>query len=111
MNNETIEVHDGDNRVDFTYLEDTADGIIKATLSDVKNMSFNITAGGATSLRTAAEKIIALTGSKSDIVDTGAHKLYPRRGTLDITRAKDLLGYEPKTSFNEGLEKYYEWLR
>jgi UDP-glucuronate 4-epimerase len=111
MNNETIEVHDGDNKVDFTYVEDTADGIIKATLSDVKNMSFNITAGNATTLRTAAEKVIALTGSKSDIVDTGAHKLYPRRGTLDVTRAKDLLGYEPKTSFDEGLEKYYEWLR
>ena len=111
MNNETIEVHDGDNKVDFTYVEDTADGIIKATLSDAKNMSFNITAGNATTLRTAAEKVIALTGSKSDIVDTGANKLYPRRGTLDITRAKTHLGYEPKTSFDEGLEKYYEWLQ
>ena len=111
MNNETIEVHDGDNKVDFTYVEDTVDGIIKATLSDAKNMSFNITAGNATTLRTAAEKVIALTGSKSDIVDTGANKLYPRRGTLDITRAKTQLGYEPKTSFDEGLEKYYEWLQ
>jgi|TARA_R110000772_G_scaffold40713_2_gene95131 nucleoside-diphosphate-sugar epimerase len=111
MNNETIEVHDGDNRVDFTYVEDTADGIIKAALSDVSNKSFNITAGNATSLRTAAEKIIALTGSKSNIVDTGANKLYPKRGTLDITRAKDLLGYQPKTLFDEGLKKYYEWLR
>jgi nucleoside-diphosphate-sugar epimerase len=111
MNNETIEVHDGDNRVDFTYVEDTASGIIKAALSDVSNKSFNITAGNATSLRTAAEKIIALTGSKSNIVDTGANKLYPKRGTLDITRAKDLLGYQPKTLFDEGLKKYYEWLR
>ena len=72
---------------------------------------FNITAGNATSLRVAAEKIIALTGSKSKIVDTGLHKLYPRRGTLDITRAKKLLGYEPKTTFDEGLKKYYEWLQ
>jgi UDP-glucuronate 4-epimerase len=94
MKNKTIEVHDGENRVDFTYLDDTADGIIKVTLSDVSNRSFNITAGNATSLRTAAEKIIAL-----------------RRGTLDITRAKELLGYKPKTSFNEGLKKYYEWLQ
>ena len=111
MKNENIEVHDGANKVDFTYIDDTADGIIKASLSDVNNRSFNITAGKATSLKTAAEKIIALTGSKSKIVDTGAHKLYPKRGTLDITRAKDLLGYEPKTSFDKGLEKYYEWLR
>ena len=62
-------------------------------------------------MRTAAEKIIALTGSNSDIVDTGAHKLYPKRGTLDISRAKELLGYEPKTLFDEGLGKYYEWLQ
>jgi nucleoside-diphosphate-sugar epimerase len=111
MRNETIEVHDGDNRVDFTYINDTAEGIIKATLSDAKNQSFNITAGAATSLRTAAEKIIELTGSTSDIVDTGAHKLYPRRGTLDISRAREQLGYEPGTSFDEGLEEYYEWLQ
>ena len=111
MNDRTITVHDGDNKVDFTYIDDTAEGIIKAALSEVSNRSFNITAGNATSLRTAAEKIVALTRSKSDIVDTGAHKLYPRRGTLDITRAKDLLGYQPITSFESGLEKYYEWLQ
>lgn len=111
MYNETLTVHDGDNKVDFTYINDTADGIIRATLSEVSNRSFNITAGNSVSLRTAAEKIIAVTGSESDIMDTGAHKLYPRRGTLDINRAKDLLGYQPKTSFDEGLEKYYEWLQ
>jgi nucleoside-diphosphate-sugar epimerase len=111
MRNEPLTVHDGDNKVDFTYIDDTVEGIIKATLSEVSNRSFNITAGNATSLRTAAEKIIALTGSRSDIVDTGAHKLYPQRGTLDITGAKDLLGYQPTTSFDKGLEKYYEWLQ
>ena len=111
MANETIEVHDGNNKVDFTYIDDTADGIIKCALSDAHNMSFNITAGNATSLRIAAEKIIALTGSKSKIVDTGMNKIYPRRGTLDISRAKNLLGYQPQVNFDEGLKKYYEWLR
>jgi nucleoside-diphosphate-sugar epimerase len=111
MKNETIEVHDGDNRVDFTYVEDTADGIIKATLSESKNMSFNITAGKAITLREAAEKVIELTGSDSKIVDIGAQKLYPKRGTLDISRAKEILGYTPTTAFEHGLEKYYEWLQ
>jgi nucleoside-diphosphate-sugar epimerase len=111
MNNETIEVHDGDNRVDFTYVDDTAEGIIKATLADSKNQSFNITAGAATSLRTAAEKIIRLTRSQSKIIDTGAHQLYPKRGTLDISRAREQLSYKPNMTFDEGLEKYYEWLQ
>jgi UDP-glucuronate 4-epimerase len=111
MANKKIEVHDGSNKVDFTYIDDTAKGIIKCALSDAHNMSFNITAGNAISLKDAAERIIALTGSKSKIVDTGMNKIYPRRGTLDISRAKNLLGYKPQTGFNEGLKKYYEWLR
>ena len=111
MANETIEVHDGSNKVDFTYIDDTAKGIIKVALGIENNMSFNITAGNAITLRDAAERIIALTGSKSKIVDIGMNKMYPRRGTLDITRAKTLLGYKPETTFDEGLKKYYEWLQ
>jgi|TARA_R110000744_G_scaffold327331_1_gene433008 nucleoside-diphosphate-sugar epimerase len=109
--NEKIEVHDGSNKVDFTYIDDTAKGIIKVALGIENNMSFNITAGHAITLRDAAERIIALTGSKSKIVDTGMNKIYPRRGTLDITRAKNMLGYKPEVDFNEGLKRYYEWLQ
>ena len=111
MANQTIEVHDGSNKVDFTYVDDTANGIVKCALGIENNKSFNITAGNAITLRDAAERIIALTGSKSKIVDIGMNKMYPRRGTLDIDRAKKLLGYKPETTFDEGLKKYYEWLR
>jgi len=111
MNNETIELHNGENKVDFTYRQDAAYGIIKAANSEVANTSFNITAGNATSLRTLAETIVDITGSDSDIVDIGMHKLYPMRGTLDISRAKDLLGYEPQFSLRQGLESYYDWIR
>ena len=75
------------------------------------NVSFNITAGNATSLRTLAETIIKITGSKSDIEDIGDHKLYPMRGTLDISRAKDLLDYKPEYTLEQGLNSYYEWLQ
>ena len=111
MKNETITLHNGDNKVDFTYRQDAATGIIQAALSSVANVSFNITAGNATSLRTLAEMIIEITGSKSELEDIGNHKLYPMRGTLDIGRAKDLLGYKPKFSLKEGLQSYYDWLR
>ena len=111
MKNETITLHNGDNKVDFTYRKDAARGIILSALSSVANVSFNITAGNATSLRTLAETIIKITGSKSDIEDIGNHKLYPMRGTLDISRAKDLLGYKPEFTLDEGLKSYYEWLQ
>jgi len=111
MNNETIELHNGNNKVDFTYRDDAAHGIVQSAQSEVANTSFNITAGNATSLRTLAETIIDITGSRSEIKDIGMHKLYPARGTLDINRARDLLGYEPKFSLREGLESYYAWIR
>ena len=111
MNNQTIELHNGENKVDFTYRQDAAYGIIKAAQSEVANTSFNITAGNATSLRTLAETIVDITGSDSDIVDVGMHKLYPMRGTLDISRARDLLEYEPQFTLRQGLESYYDWIR
>jgi len=111
MKNEIIELHNGENKVDFTYRQDAAYGIIKAAQSDVANTSFNITAGNATSLRTLAETIIDITGSKSEVQDVGMHKLYPMRGTLDISRAKDLLEYEPKFTLRQGLQSYYDWIR
>ena len=111
MSNKTITLHNGENKVDFTYRQDAARGIILAALSSVANVSFNITAGNAISLRTLAEKIIDITGSDSDIEDIGNHKLYPMRGTLDISRAKDLLEYEPQFTLDQGLKSYYDWLQ
>ena len=111
MKNETITLHNGANKVDFTYRQDAARGIVLAALSPVSNVSFNITAGNATSLRTLAETIIKITGSESEIEDIGNHKLYPMRGTLNISRAKDLLGYEPEFTLEQGLKSYYDWLQ
>ncbi len=111
MKNEEIHLHNGENKVDFTYRQDAAYGIIKAANSEVANTSFNITAGNATSLRTLAETIIDITGSKSEIKDIGMHDLYPMRGTLDISRAKDLLDYAPQFTLRQGLESYYDWIR
>jgi nucleoside-diphosphate-sugar epimerase len=111
MNNNDITLHNGSNKVDFTYVDDAVDGIIRSALSSVANISFNITAGNATSLQTLADEIIKITNSESEINDIGNHELYPMRGTLDISRAKSLLDYEPKTTLQEGLKKYYEWLR
>ena len=111
MSGKTITLHNGNNKVDFTYRQDAARGIILAALSSVANVSFNITAGNATSLRTLAEKIIEITSSDSDIEDIGNHELYPMRGTLDISRAKDLLDYSPEFTLEQGLKSYYGWLQ
>ena len=48
---------------------------------------------------------------KAKIVDTGRHALYPDRGTLDITRARELVDYHPKFNFAEGLVSTYRWIK
>ena len=111
MQNETITLHNGRNKVDFTYIDDAVDGIVKAALTPIANVSFNITQGNSTSLHDLANMIIETTKSTSDIEDIGDHALYPSRGTLDISRAKDLLGYTPKHTLEQGLKNYYEWLQ
>tara|TARA_Y100000592_G_scaffold28649_1_gene45569 strand:+ start:186 stop:1136 length:951 start_codon:yes stop_codon:yes gene_type:complete len=111
LTNKQITLHNGDNKIDFTYIDDAVDGIIKASLSEVANTSFNITAGGSTSLKELAEIIIDMTGSESEVKDIGMQSLYPARGTLDIGRAKDLLEYQPKVSLQQGLENYNLWLQ
>lgn len=112
MRGQPINVHDRNNKIDFTYVEDVANGIINCTLeSKAANNIFNITAGSSISLGDAAAKIIKLTGSRSKITDTGKNALYPSRGTLDISKAKKLLGYVPKYNFEQGIERYYEWLQ
>jgi nucleoside-diphosphate-sugar epimerase len=109
IQNKTITVHNGDNKIDCTYIDDAAFGIIKAAMSQVSNVSFNITNGNAVSLRDLAGKICTVSGSESDIDDTGDHPLYPTRGTLDISRARDLLGYQPETDLEQGLKNYLDW--
>jgi nucleoside-diphosphate-sugar epimerase len=111
MSNKTLHVHNGKNKVDFTYVDDTAAGIAQVSLSEVYNTSFNITAGSSQTLYKAAKDIVRITGSKSKIVDTGRNELYPDRGTLNISRAKKYVGYNPQYDFKTGLKKYYEWLQ
>ena len=110
MANEKLTVHNGQNKVDFTYKEDTAKGIKQVALGKETNRSFNITYGKARTLKDAAELVIKTCNSKSKIVDTGRNSLYPDRGALNINRAKRLCKYKPKWNLEKGLKSYYDWL-
>lgn len=110
IKNENITVHKGIGAVDFTYVEDAADGIIKcATQPGAANLSFNISSGEGTELTRLAQSIIDITDSKSLIVQEGRSQLYPARGALNISRARELLGYNPQTSLLKGLNNYHTW--
>lgn len=102
---------DGSMRLDFTYVDDTAQGIfLAATEAKARGETFNITRGDARSLRDAVEVI------KSQVADVqvtfgDAPAYMPKRGTLDVSKAKMLLGYEPQYDLKAGIIHYVEHLR
>lgn len=98
--------------LDFSYVDDVVDGIILcATHENAANETFNITRGVARDLQVAGNLIKLYTNSSSLLTVKQDDGTYPKRGTLDISKARDLLGYDPKVNIEEGLETYIKsWI-
>lgn len=111
MRGGTLKVNGIKEVLDFTYVEDAADGIVAATLSEnTKNKTYNITKSHSVSLYDAAEMAVKLAG-KGNIEVRDKDADFPSRGALDITAARRDFGYDPKVDVQEGFEKYYFWLQ
>lgn len=97
---------DGYEALDFTYIEDLVDGVIR-TINNPKayGEAFNITYGEGRSIRDLAGMVLdAFPEVKLAFSDRDA--LMPERGTLDISKARDLLGYEPQYAIETGFARY-----
>ena len=96
--------------LDFTYVDDAADGIVAAATRIMSaNKTFNITRSHSVSLLEAAEMIVKIVG-KGTIECCDRDADFPTRGALNIDRAKTILGYDPKVDVEQGFENYYNWL-
>ncbi len=111
MRDENIIVHGADNMLDFTYVDDVAEGIASTVYSHHSNVTVNMSNGQARSLGEAAALIKQITNSKSNIIYKGSDELFPSRGAQDITLAKKLFNFEPKIPLHDGLEELYRWLK
>jgi nucleoside-diphosphate-sugar epimerase len=111
MRGETLKVNGPDEVLDFTYVEDTAQGIaLAATLDRANSNIYNITRSEQRqwSLKDAAELAIKIAGQGS--LELAPRDLsFPKRGRLDISRAVRELGYTPKINVEEGFQRYYDW--
>lgn len=111
MRGETLKVKGADEVLDFTYVEDTAQGIVLAATLDRANCKvYNITRSDDRqyTLKDAAELAIRIAGKGSlEIADRDLS--FPKRGRLSIMRAQRDLGYSPKVSVEEGFQRYYDW--
>ena len=96
-----------DKCLDFTYIDDAVDGVMLAIeqFDDVKNDTFNLAYGEGGTIVRLAEMIKELTGSDSEIkmgeVRTGEVIKY----VADITKAKKILGFDPKTRARYGTDR------
>lgn len=110
MRGGTLRVNGASETLDFTYVDDAADGIVAgATRIMARNNTYNITKSHSVSLLDAAERIVALVGrGQIECQDKDAD--FPSRGALNIDRARTILGYDPKVDVDEGFQRYHDWL-
>jgi nucleoside-diphosphate-sugar epimerase len=102
---------DGGQSRDFTYVEDIAEGTIKAA----KNLGYEIiNLGGGQkpiSMNTVIGEIEKDLGKKAQIDQLDFHKADLKETWADIGKAKRLLDWEPKISFEEGISRTISWYR
>lgn len=97
--------------LDFTYVKDTSTGFILAT-TDPKGSgeTFNITAGQGRSLEELAQVISEIIPGIEIVVEKTVDRFRPSRGALDITKARTMLGYNPKYTLEKGMEEYIDFV-
>ncbi len=101
---------DGSQTRSFCYIDDQVEGIYRLLMSDYTD-PINIGNPHETTIMEFAQEIIKLTGTDQKIVYRGLPKDDPLQRQPDITRAKEILGWEPKVERAEGLKKVYEYFK
>ena len=111
MRGEEIQVCGANELLDFTYVGDTADGIVASAQSDQSaNRTYNITRGHSRTLLEAAQIAVNLAQRGTiQILDPDA--AFPSRGQLNISAAQKDFGYTPTMDIEQGFKLYYEWLK
>src|SRR5665647_1291498 len=111
LNGEDLTVFgDGSQTRSFCYVDDLVEGIYRLLMSDY-SMPVNIGNPDQITLKEFAEEIIKLTGTKQKIVYKPLPQDDPKQRQPDISKAKKILGWEPKISRQEGLKITYEYFR
>ncbi len=102
----------------FTYIADTIKGtILAATVKEAAGQIFNIGSNRETTILELTTLIRQLTDAASEIVHVPYETAYgpafeePRRRVPDVTRAREVLGFEAQTPLEDGLRRTLEWFR
>jgi nucleoside-diphosphate-sugar epimerase len=109
LRGQTLKVNGASETLDFTYVDDAADGITAATLSpNAVNKTYNITKSHSWSLLRAAQMAVEIAGrGQVEVRDRDLD--FPSRGALNIDAARQDFGFDPKVDVDEGFRRYYQW--
>jgi UDP-glucose 4-epimerase len=119
LSNEPLSVHgDGEQTRCFTYIADTVEGTYLAgTVKAAEGTVFNVGNDVEITINELAERIKAACGSTSDITHVSHESRYgtsfedTKRRAPDLTRSRNVLGYTPTVSLDEGLRLTLDWWR
>lgn len=101
---------DGSQTRSFCYVSDLVDGIYRLLLSDYR-LPMNIGNPSEISIRDFAEEIIALTGTSQKVVYHPLPQDDPKQRCPNITKAREILGWNPKIDRKEGLKMTYDYFK
>ena len=103
---------DGEQTRDFTYVANVVDGVLRACEAPgASGEIINVATGGRISLNQLFEEMRKLIGADVKPVYGEARRGDVRDSQADITKARELLGYEPIVAFEDGLSKTVDWYR
>ena len=110
LNGEEITVYgDGEQTRDFTYVDDVVNATLLAAKSGVAGEVLNIGGGGRMSVNQLIKKIEKITGKKAKLKYTEGQKGDVKDTLANITKAKEILNWQPTVKIEEGLEHYIAW--
>lgn len=103
---------DGKESRDFVYIDDVVDAtILGIEKKEADNEVFNVGTGIATDVMSVAENLCKCYNRNVPITISGNYRLGDiRHNFADISKAKNLLGFEPKVSFEQGLKQFSQWV-
>jgi dTDP-glucose 4,6-dehydratase len=101
---------DGSQTRSFCYVDDLVDGIFRLLMSDY-HMPVNIGNPSEITIKEFGEEILRLTGAKQKLISKPLPKDDPKQRRPDISKAKEILGWEPKVDRAEGLKRTYAYFK
>lgn len=107
---EVLHVRGASESLDFTFVDDTAQGVVSASLGpSAANETYNITRGVGRTLLEAAQLAVTVAGSGSVVVED-RDSMYPSRGALNTDSARQAFDFFPTVDIEQGFQAYHEWL-